>query len=482
MEYAQLEPQSVWQRFANLNAIPRGSKKEEKAALFVADFGAALGLEVLRDEIGNVIIKKPGQNGGEQAEPLILQSHVDMVHQKNTDTVFDFDTEGIRMQVDGEWLRAEGTTLGADNGIGVACMLAILENKEIKHPPLEALFTIDEEAGMTGAKNLGKGLLQGKRLLNLDTEDDREITIGCAGGIDTNVSLKVRMEETPENTRAYYVGVKGLKGGHSGMDIHLGRGNANKILFRLLFQGYSRFGMRISSVDGGGLRNAIPREAFATVVIDIQKTGEFEEHLLKLGEAIKAEYHRADPDLKITWESTANPVSVVNITSQVNIIRAIYSMTNGVYRMSPEVDGLVETSSNLARVILKDGEFISQSLQRSSVESSKQDIANSVRACFEQIGAVVDNAGDYPGWTPDASSPLLAKAAELHRKVFNREPLVNACHAGLETGIITGVYPGLDMISIGPTIQHPHSPDERVNIRSVADFSKFLLELIATLS
>lgn len=481
MNYSDLQPKAVWEHFAQLNAIPRGSKKEEKAAQWVADFGAQLGLEVLRDNIGNVIIKKPGQNGGENKEPVILQSHVDMVHQKNADTVFDFDTDGIRMYVDGEWVKAEGTTLGADNGMGVAYMLTILKDKTINHPPIEALFTIDEEAGMSGAKNLGSGLLQGKRLLNIDTEDDREITIGCAGGIDSNVSLQFRMEDTPDNTKAYYISVKGLKGGHSGMDINLGRGNANKILFRLLFQGYSKFGMRINAVDGGGLRNAIPREAFATVVVDIQKTGEFENHLHHLGEEIKKELQTTEPDLSITWENTANPVNVVNVTTQVNIIRAIYSMVNGVYRMSAEVDGLVETSSNLARVIIKDGEFTSQSLQRSSVESSKIDIANSIRACFEQIGAVVENGGDYPGWRPNPDSPLLKVAEELHRGVFNREPLVAACHAGLETGIITGVYPGLDMISIGPTIKHPHSPDEKVNIQSVDAFWKFLLKLLETL-
>jgi len=481
MQYTDLAPKLVWEHFAQLNAIPRGSKKEEKAALFVADFGAKLGLEVLRDEIGNVIIKKPGQNGGESSAPVILQSHVDMVHQKNADTVFNFDEDGIRMYVDGEWVKAEGTTLGADNGMGVAYMLTVLQDKSIKHPPIEALFTIDEEAGMTGAKNLGAGLLQGKRLLNIDTEDDEEITIGCAGGVDTNISLDLRMEETPENTKAYYITVNGLKGGPSGMDIDLGRGNANKILIRLLFQGYSKFGMRINSLDGGGLRNAIPREAVATVVVDIQKTGEFEEHLHHLSEAIKSELSTTEPNLKVKWELTANPDNVVNITSQVNIIRALYSMPNGVYSMSREIPGLVETSSNLARIVIKDGKFTSQSLQRSSVESSKEDIANAIRSCFEQIGAVVDNAGDYPGWKPNPKSDLLDIAIALHKEVFQRDPKVAACHAGLETGIITGVYPGLDMISIGPTIKHPHSPDEKVKIQSVADFWNFFLKLLAQL-
>ncbi len=481
MEYADLQPKLVWGHFAQLNAIPRGSKKEEKAAQFVADFGKALGLEVLRDDIGNVIIKKPGQNGGEKKAPVILQGHVDMVHQKNSDVVFNFDEEGIRMVVDGEWVKAEGTTLGADNGIGVAYMLTVLEDKTMDHPPIEALFTIDEEAGMTGAKNLGSGLLEGKRLLNIDTEDDEEITIGCAGGIDSNVELDLRLEPTPENTKAYYISVKGLKGGHSGIDIHLGRGNANKILFRLLFQGYARFGMQISSVDGGGLRNAIPREAFATVVVDIQKTGAFEQHLHQLSEDIKKELSGPEPDLNIVWENTANPIKVIHITSQVNIIRAIYSMPNGVYRMSSEVPGLVETSSNLARVVIKDGKFTCQSLQRSSVESAKVDIANAVRACFEQIGAIVTNGGDYPGWKPNPDSELLKLAVSIHKEVFKREPNVNACHAGLETGIITGVYPGLDMISIGPTIRHPHSPDEKVNIRSVAAFWDYFQKLLATL-
>lgn len=481
MNYSELQPRNVWSHFASLNAIPRASKKEEKAAAFVYEFGQSLGLETLRDKIGNVIIRKSGQNGGEQKETVILQAHLDMVHQKNADTRFDFATEGIRMTVDGEWLRAEGTTLGADNGIGVAYMLSVLEDKSISHPPLEALFTIDEEAGMTGAKNLGAGILKGRLLLNLDTEDDREITIGCAGGIDTNVQMDLRMEETPANTKAYYISVKGLKGGHSGVDIHLGRGNANKILFRLLYQGYFKFGLRIASVDGGGLRNAIPREAFATVVVDIQQTGKFEEHLMHLSESIKNELRATEPTLEVNWENTANPVEVINISAQVKITRAIYSIVNGVYRMSDEIPGLVETSSNLARVQVKDGKFTSQSLQRSSVESGKTDIANAIRACFEQIGANVENGGDYPGWKPNPVSPLLEKAVSIHKEVFKRDPEVLACHAGLETGIITGVYPGLDMVSIGPTIKHPHSPDEKVNIASVGAFWTYLLRLLETL-
>ncbi len=475
----QLNPQGVWKNFAAINAIPRASKKEEKIAAYVAQFGTDLGLEVIRDEFGNVIIKKPAQNSN-STEPVILQSHLDMVHQKNSDTSFDFDTEGIRMYIDGEWVKAEGTTLGADNGIGAACMMGLLENKEISHPPLEALFTLDEEAGMSGAKNLGQGILTGKKLLNLDTEDEKEITIGCAGGIDTNVSMDLTMEATPDNTKAYYLSVKGLSGGHSGMDIHLGKGNANKILFRFLLHGYSQFGMRLASADGGGLRNAIPREAFATVVVDIQQASAFEKHVETLGAEIKAEFSN-EPKLTIGLETTANPVEVIGLTEQVKIVRAIQSAYNGVYRMSPDIEGLVEASTNLARVLISNGKFECLSLQRSSVESSKMDIANTIGSAFEQIGAQVTFKGDYPGWKPNPKSDLLDKSTAVYREVFQKDPEILACHAGLECGIINGRYPGLDMISIGPTIRNPHSPDEKVHIGSVERFWKFLLQLISSL-
>lgn len=481
MKYSDLQPQSVWKNFALLNAIPRGSKKEEKAAQFVADFGKQLGLEVLRDKIGNVIVKKPGQLGGEGKDPVILQAHVDMVHQKNNDTVFDFDTEGIRMKIEGEWLKAEGTTLGADNGIGVAYILSLLESTDLPHPPLEALFTIDEEAGMTGAKNLEAGILQGSRLLNIDTEDDEEITIGCAGGIDTNVTMDLTYEACPNKVQAFKLSVLGLSGGHSGMDIHLGKGNANKILFRILYHCQDKFNVRISSVDGGGLRNAIPREAVAILVVNKKEANSFRSWVNLLGIEIQLELMRADAGLKINLEDCSQPDQVLNLDIQQKIIRALHSLPNGVYRMSNEIDGLVETSSNLARVLIQDGKFISQSLQRSSVESGKSDVASAIRAAFEQIGAQVSHGGDYPGWKPNPDSQLLKHAVEVHQKVFSRQPKVMACHAGLETGIITGIYPGLDMISIGPTIRNPHSPDEKVKIQSVTDFWNYLTQLLATI-
>lgn len=478
----RLEPQMVWKNFSALNAIPRASKKEEQIAAWVRQFGQNLGLEVLSDETGNVVIKKPGQGKGANAPAVIMQAHLDMVHQKNADTVFDFDTQGIDMYIDGDWVKARGTTLGADNGMGAAYILTVLEDNSLDHPPIEALFTLDEEAGMTGAKTLGPGLLEGKILLNLDTEDEREITIGCAGGIDTNVTMDLKMEDCPSNSKAYYLTVKGLQGGHSGMDIHLGRGNANKILFRLLYQGYSKFQMRIASIDGGGLRNAIPREAFASLVVDITKAGEFEQHILHLGNEIKKELRTTDPHLDIHLETAAIPAEVLDVTTQVKIIRAIYSLPNGVFRMSADIPGLVETSSNLARVLIKNGQLLSQSLQRSSVESAKMDIANAVRAAFEQIGASVENAGDYPGWKPEPDSNLLRHAIAVYKEVFQREPDVNACHAGLECGIINGRYPGLDMISVGPDIRGAHSPDERVRIESVANFWTYLKALLNSLS
>lgn len=480
MTLASLEPSRVWFYFSGLNAIPRASKKELAAAAWVENFGKEQGLIVLRDQIGNVVIKKNGQGKGVRSAPLILQAHLDMVHQKNAGTQFDFDTQGIDMWIDEDWVKARGTTLGADNGIGVAYMMALLENKEIDHPPLEALFTLDEEAGMGGARGLGPGLLEGKRMLNLDTEDEREITIGCAGGVDTNVELDLKMEKVPADFKALKIEVKGLKGGHSGMDIHLGRGNANKILFRLLSLGQNQ-GLRISAVDGGGLRNAIPREAHALVALPEKKMAAFLEAAEHLAVEIKAELSTADPGLQIIISEQNSVPTLLHEEQQRQIISAVLGVANGVYRMSSDIEGLVETSSNLARVLIKDYKFVSQSLQRSSVESAKKDIALSVRSVFELIGARVDNASDYPGWKPNPASPLLDKAVELHREFFGSEPQVNACHAGLECGIINGRYPGLDMVSIGPDIRNAHSPDEMVRISSVQKFWDYLLKLLASL-
>lgn len=474
----RLEPQALWSNFADLNEVPRPSKREERVIEFMKNFGEKLGLDTTVDDVGNVVIKKPASPGKEGRPTVILQSHLDMVHQKNTGTDFDFDSEGIRSYVDGEWVTAEGTTLGADNGIGVAAIMTILQSTDISHPPLEALFTIDEETGMTGAKGLDENLLEGKILLNLDSEEDDELTIGCAGGIDTNTHMNYMEVTSNKGTEGFLITVKGLKGGHSGLDIHLGRGNANKLMNRLLYKTTYEYGLRISSLDGGSLRNAIPRESVALVAVDGEKKKDFLREFNRRKGDIEREFKSIEPDLSIILEEMTSPVKAMRAEDQEKVLNALYAVHNGVWRMAPDIPGLVETSSSLARVIVKNGEFITQSLQRSSIESGKMDVANAVRAAFEAVGAKVENSGSYPGWAPDASSDILKVMEGLYQELFGEKPHVAACHAGLECGIIGEHYPGLDMISFGPTIRHPHSPDEKVHVPSVGKFWRLLKEAL----
>lgn len=478
MTIRELEPQALWNNFADLNEVPRPSKKEERVILFMKKFGESLGLDTRVDETGNVVIIKPATPGKEDRPTVILQSHLDMVHQKNAQTVFDFDAEGIRSWIDGEWVKAEGTTLGADNGIGVAAIMTLLQSANIPHPRLEALFTIDEETGMTGAKGLSEKLLSGKILLNLDSEEDNELTIGCAGGIDTNTTYSYSEETTPAGHVGMELHIRGLKGGHSGIDIHLGRGNANKLMNRLLYHLPEGMGMRIASIDGGSLRNAIPRESTAVVAVpDSQKQALLDE-LHTRRQAILDEFHAIEPDLSIEFLETSAPAKVMPMSDQQKMLHAIYAVHNGVFRMSPAIPGLVETSSSLARVVVRDGVFTTQSLQRSSVESGKMDVAYTVRAAFEAIGAQVENGNSYPGWAPNADSRVLQVMEGLYADLFGQKPHVAACHAGLECGIIGRHYPGLDMISFGPTIRHPHSPDEKVHVSSVGKFWKYLVAVL----
>ncbi len=474
-----LEPKALWNKFADLNAVPRPSKKEERVIAFMKDFGQKLNLDVHIDEVGNVIIKKPATEGMENRKAIVMQSHLDMVHQKNSDTVFDFDTQGIEMYVDGDWVRAKGTTLGADNGLGVATIMAILESKDIPHPAIEALFTIDEETGMTGAMGLKGGLLEGEILLNLDTEEDDEIDIGCAGGVDVTATRTYNEEDVPENAVAYNITVSGLTGGHSGMDIIKGLGNANKLMNRLLFDGFENFGLQIAEINGGRLRNAIPRESFAKVVISDIFDEAFVFDMQEVINDIKTEYKTLEPNLKITIEkSSETPAKVMDLGVQEGLTRALYAAHNGVYRMSPDMEDLVETSNNIARVIVKDGEIHIGCLTRSSVESSKFDLANALRSVFELIGCEVTFSGTYPGWTPNVESPILEVLKEIYEKQNNEKPNVVACHAGLECGILGTNYPDMDMISFGPTIKGAHSPDERASIASAQKYWKFVLEIL----
>ena len=478
MNVRDLSPKEVWNYFEDLNAVPRPSKKEEKVIEFMRNFGEGLSLPTYVDAAGNVIVKKPASKGMEDRKTVILQSHLDMVHQKNAETDFDFLTQGIESYVDGDWVTAKGTTLGADNGMGVATIMALLASDSITHPPLEALFTIDEETGMTGAFELEKGILNGEILLNLDTEDDDEFSIGCAGGIDTN-SIKNYSTCSIENGLAFEIIVKGLKGGHSGMDIHKGFGNANKFMSRLLYDGFDKFGLRVSKIDGGSLRNAIPRESKAIITIDKKKQSYFEDKLKKLITCINSEYATLEPDLLITLKPCELPKSVMELTKQENVIKALRSIFNGVFRMSPDINNLVETSNNLARVSIENGNILIGCLTRSSIDSSKFDLANCIKATFELAGFNVKFSGEYPGWTPNMDSAILKILEKLYIKLNNSKPIVAACHAGLECGILGKHYPEMEMISFGPNIKGAHSPDERVQISSVQKFWIFLKSILA---
>ncbi len=473
-----LEPISIWSHFADLNAVPRPSKKEERVIQFMMDFGKNLNLETFKDNAGNVVIKKPATTGMENRKTVVLQGHLDMVHQKNSGTHFDFDSQGIDMYVEGDWVKANGTTLGADNGLGVAAIMAILSSSDIAHPAIEALFTIDEETGMTGAMELDSSLISGKILLNLDTEEDDEIGIGCAGGVDVTAEQTYKEEETPSNVMAYKISVTGLQGGHSGMDIHKGLGNANKLMNRILFDGFTNYGLRISSIHGGSLRNAIPRDSFAIVIIDKATKDAFESEMDQKIAAITSEYLSLEPNMIISISETKTPDMVMELGIQEGITKAIYAALNGVYRMSPDVENLVETSNNIAKVTIENGSLKVECLTRSSSETSKWDLANSLQSCFELAGCEVSFSGNYPGWLPNINSEILNLMVATYERLFESKPRVAACHAGLECGILGEHFPGMDMISFGPNILGAHSPDEKAQISSTQKFWKLLKEVL----
>ncbi len=474
-EIRNLKPKVLWNKFADLNAVPRPSKKEERVIAFMKDFGKSLGLETLEDEVGNVIIRKPATKGMEDRKVVVLQSHLDMVHQKNNDTDFNFDTQGIEMHVDGDWVRAKGTTLGADNGLGVATIMAILESNEIEHPAIEALFTIDEETGMTGAKGLKGGLLKGNILLNLDTEEDDEIGVGCAGGVDVTATGTYNKIEVPKNATTFTIKVKGLNGGHSGMDIIKGLGNANKLMNRLLFA--TKDFMQLAKLEGGSLRNAIPRESVAQVVVSSEE--KFLVEFEKMKKDIISEYKSLETNLSISAEKSSETFTKVMSHDQQRIfLNAMNAAHNGVYRMSPDIEDLVETSNNIAKVSVEDGNIKIECLTRSSVESSKDVLANALTSAFELAGYKVKLAGDYPGWAPNMNSPILKVLDNLYQKMNGEKANVAACHAGLECGILGQNYPEMDMISFGPTIKGAHSPDERASISSAQKYWEFVLEIL----
>ena len=473
MEYSQLEPKVIWKNFAALNSVPRPSKKEEKVIKFIKEFGEKLGLQTTVDETGNVIITKPATPGMENRQPIVMQSHLDMVCQKNNDVEFDFDTQGIQMFVDGDWVKAKGTTLGADNGLGVATIMSILESKNIEHPDLEALFTIDEETGMTGALALKPGQLKGEILLNLDTEEDDEIDIGCAGGVDVTASATFNLTDSKAET--VKIEIKGLQGGHSGMDIHKGFGNSNKLVGRFLFLGLENQ-IELISIDGGSLRNAIPREAVA--VFAVENSAEFLKNAEQLRSEILEEFASIEKDLMINIEKTESSEKAISTDDSKKVIFAINAANNGVFRMSPDVEGLVEASNNVARVELKNGAIKILNLTRSSVESTKWEVANQLKSAFESNSLKTEFGGSYPGWKPKPDAEIIQVMTDLYENNFGDKPMVVACHAGLECGIIGANYPKMEMVSFGPTIKGAHSPDERANIASVQKFWTYTQEVL----
>lgn len=474
----KLEPTSIWNNFANLNAVPRPSKKEEKVQAFMKGFLDKLGLKYYQDKAGNIIAQKPATAGMENRKKVVLQAHLDMVCQKNNDKVFDFETQGIEMYVDGDWVKADGTTLGADNGMGVAAIMAVLESTDIPHPPLEALFTADEEAGMTGAHNLEPNVLSGDILMNLDTEDDDELSVGCAGGIDNDIEWVYEETNTPEMAQAFKLVVKGLAGGHSGMDIIHGRGNANKIMNRLLFDNFDRFNASLASLNGGGLRNAIPRESVAIVVAPNPQVDDMTAHWDKLIADLKSEFATTDPKLHIEYTEVEKPDNMMVGKDFEKLCLAVHCCHDGIKRLSPDVDDLVETSNSLASVRVEDGRMEAKALTRSDRESGKMDMAHSVAAAFRLIGAKVVHSGSYPGWKLDPDADMLGMMKNLYTELFKEQPKVIACHAGLECGLLGQHYPSLEMISFGPTIRNPHSPDEKVKISSVQKFWTYFKEAL----
>ena len=476
-DFSALAPALVWKHFAAICNIPHPSHHEEKIREYVVDFAKAQGLEYTVDEANNVYVRKPATAGMENRKGIVIQAHLDMVPQKNNDKVFDFENDPIEAYIDGEWVTANGTTLGADNGIGAAAILAILEDKTLVHGPVEALFTATEETGMDGAFGLKGGLLQGEILLNLDSETEGELYVGCAGGLDANITLPYTAEAAPAGYVAYAVEVKGLKGGHSGIQIGYQRANANRELFRLL--NASACDLRLATVDGGGLRNAIPREATAVVLVAEGDVKTFEAEVAAFEKTLIAEFANIEDSISVKAAVVATPAEVIPAEVATKLAKAVIGAPNGVVKMSVEMEGLVQTSSNLARVV-SDGQTVKiQCLLRSSVNSEKHALGAAIKGVFELAGATVELTGDYDGWKPNMESPILHTMLASYESLYGVKPAVMAIHAGLECGIIGGKYEGLDMISFGPTICYPHSPDEKVEIASVGKFYSFLLHTLA---
>ncbi|PID94463.1 MAG: cytosol nonspecific dipeptidase [Bacteroidales bacterium] len=479
MNIKDLEPRAIWQNFEKICSVPHPSHHLEQITKLIVEFGNSLGLETKTDEVGNVLIRKPATKGMEDRKVVVLQAHLDMVPQKNSDTQHNFQTDPIQTIVDGEWLRANQTTLGADNGIGCAAMMAVLESKDIEHGEIAALFTSDEETGMFGAFGLQPNWAKGDILLNLDSEDEGELFIGCAGGVDANIKWEFKPVPTDENDVAIKVNISGLKGGHSGLDIVIGRGNANKLMFRFLKEAVSRFEARVAKVNGGNMRNAIPREASAIITVPEEAKTDIVKLAKEYEELFNDEYQHLENPIKVTTADCELPDTLIPEEIQDDFINAVTGCPNGVFRMIPTIPDVVETSMNLSIIKASSEEIVVKCLIRSSVDSKKEELASMLESVFTMAGAKVEFSGSYSGWNPNTNSPILQTMKEVYTKEFGREPAVKVIHAGLECGILGAVEPNWDMISFGPTIRHPHSPDEKVNIATVGMFWKYLVRVLA---
>ncbi|OQX78281.1 MAG: cytosol nonspecific dipeptidase [Bacteroidetes bacterium 4484_249] len=477
-EILNLEPKMLWKHFYSLTQIPRPSKKEERIREFVKRYGENLGLETIVDEIGNVIIKKPATAGMENRKGVILQGHMDMVPQKNSDSNHNFEKDPIDAYVDGDWVTARGTTLGSDNGIGVAAGMAILESDDIAHGPIEVFVTTDEETGMTGAINVKLGVLDGDILLNLDSEDEGELYIGCAGGVDTNIKYNYKEQAVPGGMTAFNLSVKGLKGGHSGLDIHLGKGNACLIINKVMQEAADKFGLRLADINAGSLRNAIPREAFAEVVVPKEYENTFLNYIREIEKSEKEIYQAIDPDLAIVAEATDLPSVVLHKDIQSGLFTGVANCPNGVIAYNKDMPDVPETSSNLAIIKNNEGVIEVACLTRSAIDSERDVVAKKIADNFRENGAEVSHSGAYPGWKPNVNSQILETMKEVYNNKYGKIPAVKIIHAGLECGILGATYTNWDMISFGPTIRFPHSPDEKVNIATVQKFWDFLVETL----
>lgn len=476
---SSLEPKPVWEIFEEITRHPRPSKKEEKILAYIKDFAAKLGLPVKEDSVGNLAIRKPATPGMEGRAGVAIQAHVDMVCEKNRDVQFDFDNDPIQPWIDGDWVKARGTTLGADNGIGLAMGMAVLASKDMKHPEFELLCTVDEETGLTGAIKLGTDLLETSEvLINLDSEEDGHFTIGCAGGLNTNAVYKMETESVPEGYAAYEIGIKGLRGGHSGIEINDGRANSVVLLTRMLWDISHKFKAKLASFDSGNKHNAIPREGFAIILIRKEDEGALRAFIEETETAFRAEWLTKEPSISLVFQAADMPASVMADAFARTLLNSFYAMPHGVLRMSPDIPGLVQTSMNFAIVETSGDEIKVLTSQRSLMESEKYSLSDKVRSIYELAGAEVLVSDGYPAWQPDINSPILATAKNIFKDMYGKEPVIEVIHAGLECGLVGEKYPGMDMLSFGPTLKEVHTPDEKVQVSTVDKCWKLLTGII----